>query len=83
MDSLDPTCRKTWMDCRRLFEQRLVHAPLSAIPLRVIDWAAARGLDDRSYAWLSHDCLVISNGGWQSDRADRLVVIPKPDWVAC
>jgi hypothetical protein len=81
MDSHSPAYRESWTQCRRLLEQRLAHSPLFAIPLRVIDWAVARGISERSYAWLSHEWLVISNRGWQAERADRLVVIPKPDSV--
>ncbi len=81
MDSDNLAYRESWTQCRRLLEQRLAHSPLFAIPLRVIDWAVARGVSERSYAWFSHDWLVISNRRWQAERADRLVVIPKPDSV--
>ena len=81
MDSHNPAYRESWTECRRLLEQRLAHSPLFAIPLWVIDWAFARGISERTYAWFSHEWLVISNRRWHAGRADRLVVIPKPDSV--
>jgi len=81
MDSPSTPHRDSWTQSRLLLQQRLVHSPLFAIPLQVIDWAVARELPDWTYSWLSHDHLVISNRRWDAVRAARLVVIPKQESV--
>jgi hypothetical protein len=81
MDSHSQAYRKSWTQSRRILEQRLAHSAMFAIPIQVIDWAIARGVNEKAYAWLSHDWLVISNRHWNAERADRLVVIPMPDSV--
>lgn len=81
MPSPSPAYRESWLRCRRSFERWLAHSPLFATPLQVIDWAVAHGVADRLHASLSLDHLVISDRPWQAVRADKLVVIPKPDSV--
>jgi hypothetical protein len=81
MSSPGPEYQQSWLECQRFFERVLPHDPLFVVPLRVIDWAVAHGLNGWTLAWRSHDWLVMSNRRWQAKRADRLVVIPKPDLI--
>jgi len=82
MRSLKPDdYTESWAQCRGFYERALVHEPFFAIPLLVIDWAIARGITNDLYVWRSHDWLVISNRRWVAERADSLIVIPKPDSV--
>jgi hypothetical protein len=81
MHSPKPTREDTWTACRRTLEPRLAHSSLIAVPLKVIEWAIARGVTERLFAWLSHDQLIVSNRPWDARRARKLVVIPQPNTV--
>jgi hypothetical protein len=69
------------LHCRQSLAGRVAHDPLFAVPLQAIDWAVGHGVADRLYALLSLGHLVISNRGPRAKRADRLVLIPKPEIV--
>ena len=73
--------RESWLRCRRSLVSRAVQDPLFAIAVKVVDWAIARGIAERTHASLSLDRLVISDVQSQGKSGSMLVVIPKPDSV--
>jgi hypothetical protein len=72
---------KTWQEMQQYFQRAVACDPWFSAPVLVIDWAITHGLNQKTFAWKSHDRLVISNRSMRATRAKKLVVIPKRDSI--